>query len=275
MPIPSSTDGIVSAVTSSTPASASARSCARCRSAYQSAVVGGRRIVRVALRADLRPEHQRPVERLLCRQLGAERDGTAVRLGEPRLRVAELRAPRRVRAPRRRLEQEARPVPARDVEMRDEVAAQRLASILALEQRERRELRQVEAVDEDQRRLDAAVGEHHLPVELRQRHSTSSRPSPARTPAHSGRRRPRRSARRAATRRRRRPRGRSRATRRARSARRPARPRAARSVRRARPRGAPRRARTRLIRQSRKTTRSRRVSRSPAGRAGTRRTSRR
>jgi hypothetical protein len=37
-PIPSSTEGMVSAETSSTPARASTRSWARCRSAYQSAV---------------------------------------------------------------------------------------------------------------------------------------------------------------------------------------------------------------------------------------------
>ena len=127
-------------------------------------------VVGIALRPDRRAEHDRPARGLLAlADPGHEPDRPPVRLGEIVERVAELRAPRGVRTPGVRLEHEADPVAARDLEVRLEVAVHRRPSVVPLEERERGEAREVETVDEDQRRLHPTVGEQHVPVQLWQR----------------------------------------------------------------------------------------------------------
>ena len=88
-------------------------------------------VVGVALGADRGAEHDRAAGSLLALANRLhERDGPPVRLGEVVERVAELRAPRGVRSPRVRLEHEADAVPARDVEIRLEVAVHRRPSVV-------------------------------------------------------------------------------------------------------------------------------------------------
>ena len=60
------------------------------------------------------------------------------------------------------------PVLPRDRCVTGEIAAQRAHALLVLEQVEGGEIGQIEAVVEDQRRLDAAVGEKQAAVNLRQ-----------------------------------------------------------------------------------------------------------
>ena len=127
-------------------------------------------VVGIALGPDRRAEDDRSARGLLAlADPGHEPDRPPVRLGEIVERVAELRAPRGIRAPGVRLEHEADPVAPRDLEVRLEVAVHRRPSVVPLEERERREAREVETVAEDQRRLHPTVGEQHVPVQLWQR----------------------------------------------------------------------------------------------------------
>ncbi len=63
-----------------------------------------------------------------------------------------------------------KPIPffLRDRRVAGEIAAQRARALLILEQVEGGEIGQVEAVMEDQRRLDAAIGEKQAAIHLRQ-----------------------------------------------------------------------------------------------------------
>ena len=103
-----------------------------------------------------------------------EGDGRPVDLVEPRRRVTELARPVGAGAPRRCLHHEARVMLAGDVQVAVVVPAQPLRTARVVEQRERREARQVEAVVENQLGLQSAVG-HENPVadRLRQRLSMS------------------------------------------------------------------------------------------------------
>ena len=95
----------------------------------------------------------------------AELGGFAVDLGQPPRRVAEPLPPVRAGAPGRRVEGEADLVLAGELEEALVVAAQRLAPARVLEQDEGRELRQLDPLLEDHRRLEAAVAdERPLPV---------------------------------------------------------------------------------------------------------------
>ena len=73
--------------------------------------------------------------------------------------VAQAGAPVEVGPPRRGVEDEARSGFFGEIEIRPEVAGQRSATVVAVQQRERREVGQVNAVAEHQRGFQAAVGE--------------------------------------------------------------------------------------------------------------------
>jgi hypothetical protein len=74
----------------------------------------------------------------------------------------------RARAPRRRVEHEADAVRAGQLDVRREVGAQRVDAVRIVEQRERCELRQLEAAFVDEPRLHAAVCEEEVVAQLRQ-----------------------------------------------------------------------------------------------------------
>ena len=129
-----------------------------------------RGVVGIALGPERRVEHERAARLLLpLGDRGDEVDGAPVRLSEIVERVAELRAPGGVRTPRVRLEHEPDAVASCDLEVRLEVAVHRRPSVLRLEEGERGEAGELEPVEEDQRRLHAAVGEEHVAVQLWQR----------------------------------------------------------------------------------------------------------
>jgi hypothetical protein len=77
-------------------------------------------------------------------------------------------APVRVRAPRRRVEDDPDAGLAGDLEVGPEVVPQRTDALLVVEQDERGEVRQLEPLVEDQRRLHAAVGDERGVRQLRQ-----------------------------------------------------------------------------------------------------------
>ena len=105
----------------------------------------------------------------LVAQAFEQGDGAAVQLGELCRRVPEPLRPVGVRAPGRGLEHDPDAALARDADVWLEVAAQGVRAALAREQVVGREVREVEAVVEDEGRLDPAVGEERDVVELRQR----------------------------------------------------------------------------------------------------------
>ncbi len=127
------------------------------------------RPVAVAARTEITADDDRRVRRFPG---GADRDELRDRLaldgGERRGIVAELRRPIRVGAPRRALEDDADAVRSGDLRIAREVAVEHRLASGTVEQDERREVRQVDAVVVDQRGLEAAVGDEQPLVELRQ-----------------------------------------------------------------------------------------------------------
>jgi len=90
-----------------------------------------------------------------------EGDGASVDVRELFALVAEQTSPVSVSPPRGCGEHERDvPVPG-ELEKRLVVAAQRGASVVAVDQRERRELRELETLVEDQDRLQSSVGQPH------------------------------------------------------------------------------------------------------------------
>ena len=101
-------------------------------------------------------------------QLPEHGDGVTGEVGELLGAVAEPGGPVGAGPPRRGLEDDADAVAPRDGEVALEVAHQGGPALGVVEQGEGGEVGQVEAVVEDERRLEPAVGEEHLGVELGQ-----------------------------------------------------------------------------------------------------------
>jgi hypothetical protein len=119
-------------------------------------------LVAVAARADHAADQRRRRRILSVRpQRLGERDRLAVDPVERGGVVAELRAPVAARAPGDGVEEEPRAVLVRRRQVRTEVIAERRAAIRVVEQRERREGRQLDPATEDERGLEAAVRQEH------------------------------------------------------------------------------------------------------------------
>ena len=103
-----------------------------------------------------------------------ELDGSPVDGGEPNRVVAEACAPIEVRPPRGGVDHNRHAEPPAEVEVGLVVVGQRRATDLAVEQRERREVGKFDAVVEDERRLESAVGDRQRSRELDQCHWGSS-----------------------------------------------------------------------------------------------------
>ena len=88
-----------------------------------------------------------------------QRDGAAVEVVERAPAVAQLRSPVAAGAPGGALQHQSGAVPHREIGVALEVAFQRLDARLALQQHERRKGGKLQAVVEDQRGLDAAIGQ--------------------------------------------------------------------------------------------------------------------
>jgi hypothetical protein len=129
---------------------------------------GGLRAVAVVQRPDDAADHDGRRRGELVAHLLHERNGRAVGLRELRVVDAELARPARARPPGRRLEHEADAVLGGGAREALVVAAQPVGAGRAVEQRERRERRQVDAVVEDQLGLQAGVGQEDAAVELGQ-----------------------------------------------------------------------------------------------------------
>src|SRR5712691_4196227 len=102
-------------------------------------------------------------------------DPAAVDVGERFGRISETIAPIGVCTPRRRVEHYPDSVLSRNLEVRRVVRAEGLEAIRIVQKHERGEIRQIDSVVEDQRRLHAAVGDEHLPRELRELTSNTPR----------------------------------------------------------------------------------------------------
>ena len=141
-----------------------------CQEWYSLRLVRGhpaRGVVGVTLRTERHVDHERPTRLLLPLCDGRDEvHRAAVRVRELVERVAELIAPGGVRAPRGRLDHESGSVPPGDLEVGLVVARERGTSLLRLEERKRGEAGELEAVEEDERRLHAAVGEQDVAVQL-------------------------------------------------------------------------------------------------------------
>ena len=98
-------------------------------------------------------------------QLQHERDRIPVGLGQRRVRIAELLAPVGAGPPRRALEDEADALPPRKPGIAGIVVAQRRAAALVAQEVEGSEIGQLEPLVEDQRPVDAAVGEERAAIE--------------------------------------------------------------------------------------------------------------
>src|SRR5690606_20839984 len=96
-----------------------------------------------------------------------ERDAHAIDLSERLARVAELGTPVRIGAPRRRLENEAELGSTRRLDVRRKVFRQYITACLTAQQLAGGEVGEVNAVQEDQRRLEPAVREEKARAELR------------------------------------------------------------------------------------------------------------
>ena len=107
-------------------------------------------------------------------ELSHELDRSPVDGGEPDRVVAEACAPVEVRPPRRRVDHHRGAEPPAEVEVGLVVVGERGATDLGVEQRERGEVGQVDAVVEDERRLESAVGDRQRSGELDQCHWISS-----------------------------------------------------------------------------------------------------
>jgi hypothetical protein len=126
------------------------------------------RVVAVVLGADAAADHDGRPGLVVAADLLHEGDRLAVQVVELLRRVADLGRPAGARPPGGALEHEADFVPAGERHVRRVVGAQRLRPLFVLEEVECREQGQVEAVVEDEGRLDAAIGQEQAAVELRQ-----------------------------------------------------------------------------------------------------------
>src|SRR5262249_47193853 len=93
-------------------------------------------------------------------------DGLGVGGRQCRRRVAKLVTPVGAGAPGRALQDEARAARCRDARIAGEIGTQRPRALLILQQMERREVRQLETIVEDQICLDAAVCKEQAAIKL-------------------------------------------------------------------------------------------------------------
>jgi hypothetical protein len=131
----------------------------------------------VSIAAD---HHVRGAVLVLLPDLLEQLNRGAVGVGQCLRCVAKPGPPIRTGAPCGALEDQAGAEPPGDLGVRPEVFEQRLAPLSSLEQLERREVRQLETVVENQSRLDAAIGQKEAAGHLRQRRSISCRHQSAR-----------------------------------------------------------------------------------------------
>ena len=132
---------------------------------------GGEQFVRgvaVTLRANAAADHERRLRALVpLADFLHQLDRSAVQGIELGDGVAEPRRPGRARAPRRALEHETDAELAGQLGVAGVVAPERLGALFVPEQVDGGELRQVEAVVEDERRLETAIRHEQPTVELR------------------------------------------------------------------------------------------------------------
>ncbi len=131
------------------------------------------RDVPVTTRSDVAADHDRHVWRLVA-DLLEQRDRRPVDGVEARGVVAETRTPATVGPPRRRLQHDAHPGPASDVDVRQEVLGEGRSARLVVHQWEGREVWEVEPAVEEEGRLQSAVGEQQVAA-LRQVISVAAR----------------------------------------------------------------------------------------------------
>src|SRR5687767_12300859 len=125
-------------------------------------------VVAVSTRADAAADHHRKLPMLMA-DVFEQANGLPVDVGNLRRTVAELGAPVGACAPGRTLEHHAGAELHGDAHVRGVVTAQRGLAARAAEKIESGEVRQLEALVEDKRGLDAAVGNEERVAELRQR----------------------------------------------------------------------------------------------------------
>jgi hypothetical protein len=125
------------------------------------------RRVGVVARADAGADDDADPRRVFTNPLD-EFDPATVDLGQRFRAVPEQLAPVRARTPRRRVEDETDSAGLRQLDIRCEVLAERFDAFTAVEQRERCEVRELEAALMDEPSLHAAVREEEVAGELRQ-----------------------------------------------------------------------------------------------------------
>ena len=157
------------AVTRSAPVSANVPIWVAWYASASSAVIGSADDVAVATRTDAAGDDDGRLGSLELVTQGLEQgDGPAVQLDELGRRVPEPLRPVGTGAPGRRLEHDPDASLARDADVRLEVASERVLAALAREQVVRGEVREIEAVVEDEGGLEPAVGQERDVLELRQ-----------------------------------------------------------------------------------------------------------
>ena len=126
-------------------------------------------LVAVAARSDIGRDHDGCLCTLVAvAQIRHKRYGSAIRLGELRARITELRAPIGARPPRRAFEHESGAVAFCDRDVAFVVRADGFGAARALQQVEAREIRELDAVVKNQCGLKAAVGEKRTAGQLRE-----------------------------------------------------------------------------------------------------------